>query len=123
MAHIEVQYPAPSRLEGGRTAVDPTKEEGAHCVECSSLRNVVRIPSTWLSSERMIGLMTLVGEVEAMNLGVVPGEFNAAKWLGSWLISLLPALGGATPSSYLDTMLGQELVASLIAMAESGAYA
>jgi hypothetical protein len=49
--------------------------------------------------------------------------FNAAKWLGAWLNSPLPALGGVRPGSYLDTMTGQELLGELIAMTESGAYA
>nr|WP_241813515.1 antitoxin Xre/MbcA/ParS toxin-binding domain-containing protein [Herbaspirillum sp. C7C2] len=31
-------------------------------------------------------------------------NFDAAKWLSNWLLSPLPALGGAAPASYLDTV-------------------
>jgi hypothetical protein len=76
------------------------------------------------ASERLIGLMTLVGQVEAMVPSMDPTiDFDAAKWLGAWLDSPLPALGGVRPGSYLDTMAGQDLLATLIAMAQSGAYA
>lgn len=74
-------------------------------------------------SERVIGLMSLIGLVEGMVAGNESSGFNAAKWLGAWLDAPLPALGGARPGSYLDTMVGQEMIASLLALAESGAYA
>lgn len=74
-------------------------------------------------SERVIGLMSLIGRVEAMVARHGATGFNAAKWLGTWLNSPLPALGGVRPGSYLDTMTGQYLLNELIAMTESGAYA
>ena len=52
-----------------------------------------------------------------------PKGFDAARWVSEWLTSPLPALAGATPASYMDTFEGQKLVAELLAMSQSGAYA
>lgn len=52
-----------------------------------------------------------------------PSSFDAAQWLADWLARPLPALGGATPASYMDTFEGQKLVAGLLSMSQSGAYA
>ncbi|MYM95718.1 MbcA/ParS/Xre antitoxin family protein [Duganella vulcania] len=52
-----------------------------------------------------------------------PTGFDAEHWLAGWLAKPLPALGGATPASYLDTFEGQKLVAELLSMMQSGAYA
>uniref|UniRef100_UPI00313AE125 antitoxin Xre-like helix-turn-helix domain-containing protein n=1 Tax=Herbaspirillum sp. C7C2 TaxID=2736666 RepID=UPI00313AE125 len=55
-------------------------------------------------SERVLGMQMLIGQVQAMiNLENSP-NFDAAKWLSNWLLSPLPALGGAAPASYLDTV-------------------
>lgn len=84
--------------------------------------NATRLPVA--ASERLLGLMTMIGRVDAMVLSMDASiEFDAARWLGSWLNSPLPALGGARPGSYLDTMTGQEMLAALLEMARSGAYA
>lgn len=76
-------------------------------------------------SERVIGMQALIGQVQAMVAGGGAAEagFDAARWLAQWLAQPLPALGGDTPASYLDTVEGQKLVGRLLAMAESGAYA
>lgn len=50
-------------------------------------------------------------------------QFDAAKWVSNWLTAPLPALGGQTPASYMDTFEGQKLVSNLLAQAQSGAYA
>jgi uncharacterized protein (DUF2384 family) len=50
-------------------------------------------------------------------------RFDAHKWIGDWLESPLPALGGLKPADYMDTMEGQEMVSTLLAQAQSGAYA
>lgn len=75
-------------------------------------------------SERVIGLERLIGQVEAMVAeSGNPQGFDANRWLGEWLERPLPALGGAKPADFMDTMEGQELVARLLAQAQSGAYA
>jgi putative toxin-antitoxin system antitoxin component (TIGR02293 family) len=75
-------------------------------------------------SERVLGVQALIGQVETMiRESGDPRGFDAAKWLSEWLRTAVPALGGNTPASYLDTIEGQKLVASLLAMGQSGAYA
>ena len=75
-------------------------------------------------SERVLGVAALIGKVQAMvDESGNPTGFDAARWLADWLAKPLPALGGATPASYLDTFEGQRLVAELLAMSQSGAYA
>lgn len=75
-------------------------------------------------SERVMGIETLVGLVQSMvEESGDPEGFDAARWLSAWLSRPLPALGGATPASYMDTFEGQKLVAGLLSMMQSGAYA
>jgi putative toxin-antitoxin system antitoxin component (TIGR02293 family) len=75
-------------------------------------------------SERVIGLERLVGQVEAMVMESGDGSpFNAHQWLGDWLESPLPALGGVKPGEYMDTMQGQDMISTLLAQIQSGAYA
>jgi putative toxin-antitoxin system antitoxin component (TIGR02293 family) len=74
-------------------------------------------------SERVVGMQTLIGQVQAMINTESSPEFDAAKWLAGWLAAPLPALGGATPASFMDTVEGQKYVGNLLEMAQSGAYA
>jgi putative toxin-antitoxin system antitoxin component (TIGR02293 family) len=73
--------------------------------------------------ERVLGLAKLVGQVESMVQGVDGAEgFDARAWTSRWLREPLPALGGAAPLDYMDTMEGQALVSETLARAQSGAY-
>lgn len=75
-------------------------------------------------SERLLGVASLIGKVQMMvEESGDPTGFDAAHWLADWLAKPLPALGGATPASYMDTFEGQKLVAELLSMSQSGAYA
>jgi len=75
-------------------------------------------------SERVIGLERIIGQVEVMVAqSGNPQGFEAERWVGEWLDRPLPALGGAKPADFMDTMEGQELVARLLAQSQSGAYA
>lgn len=75
-------------------------------------------------SERVLGVASLIGKVQTMvEESGDPAGFDAAQWLAAWLVKPLPALGGATPASYMDTFEGQKLVAELLSMSQSGAYA
>jgi putative toxin-antitoxin system antitoxin component (TIGR02293 family) len=75
-------------------------------------------------SERVLGIESLIGLVQAMvDQSGDPAGFDAARWVAQWLNKPLPALAGATPASYMDTFEGQKLVAELLSMAQSGAYA
>lgn len=75
-------------------------------------------------SERIIGLQKLIGQVEVMVAeSGNPSDFNAAHWVAHWLEQPVPALNNAKPSDFMDTIEGQELVSSLLAKMQSGAYA
>ena len=74
-------------------------------------------------SERLLGLERLIGQVEVMLSQSGTGEkFDGNRWVGVWLNHPLPALGGARPAEYMDTIEGQELVSGLLAQSQSGAY-
>ncbi|HEX8611516.1 MAG TPA: antitoxin Xre-like helix-turn-helix domain-containing protein [Telluria sp.] len=75
-------------------------------------------------TERVLGVETLIGMVQTMvEQSGDPAGFDAARWVSDWLTKPLPALAGATPASYMDTFEGQKLVAELLSMSQSGAYA
>jgi putative toxin-antitoxin system antitoxin component (TIGR02293 family) len=75
-------------------------------------------------SERVLGVASLIGKVQTMvEQSGDPEGFDAARWVASWLARPLPALGGATPASYMDTFEGQKLVGEMLSISQSGAYA
>ncbi|CAB3803943.1 hypothetical protein LMG28688_05875 [Paraburkholderia caffeinitolerans] len=75
-------------------------------------------------SERMVGLSKLIGQVQTIvEQSGEPKGFDAAEWLEHWLSHPNPSLGGALPADFLDTIEGQELLGTLIAQMQSGAYA
>ena len=75
-------------------------------------------------SERVVGLAKLVGQLEAMiEDSGGPEDFDASAWLSRWLRDPLPALNGARPIAFLDTMEGQALVSKALSQIQSGAYA
>ncbi|MES2902332.1 MAG: antitoxin Xre-like helix-turn-helix domain-containing protein [Pseudomonadota bacterium] len=75
-------------------------------------------------SERVLGVASLIGMVHTMvEQSGDPTNFDPALWVAGWLAAPLPALAGAAPASYMDTFEGQKLVADLLAMSQSGAYA
>jgi uncharacterized protein (DUF2384 family) len=75
-------------------------------------------------SERVLGVETLIGMVQSMvEQSGDPEGFDAPRWVATWLAQPLPALAGATPASYMDTFEGQKLVAEILSMSQSGAYA
>jgi putative toxin-antitoxin system antitoxin component (TIGR02293 family) len=74
-------------------------------------------------SERVIGLMKLVGQVENMVAeSGDPTGFDASKWVASWIEEPLPALGGRAPKEFLDTAEGQNLVSNLLSRIQSGTF-
>jgi putative toxin-antitoxin system antitoxin component (TIGR02293 family) len=75
-------------------------------------------------SERVLGIASLVGQLQAIvEESGDPEGFDATLWLSQWLREPLSALGGEKPLSLLDTMEGQALVASMLAKVQSGAFA
>ena len=70
------------------------------------------------------GVAKLVGQLEAMvRESGDPDGFDAAAWMSEWLKQPVPALGGARPLDLLDTIEGQNLVSTVLAQMQSGAYA
>ena len=76
-------------------------------------------------SERVFGLVELIVTVEGWADTISasgPQGFRASRWLGTWLATPAPALGGLEPLSLLDTADGRGLVAELLGSQEVGAY-
>lgn len=74
-------------------------------------------------SERVLGMATLIGQVESMIAqSGNPQGFDVAHWMASWITTPIPALGGQRPADFLDTVEGQKLISNLLASAQSGAY-
>lgn len=74
-------------------------------------------------SNQIIGIHLLIGQVQ--NLVEECGDpigFDAAEWLGGWAFSSNDALGGLRPADYFDTVVGQGLVAYLLAAIRHGNY-
>jgi uncharacterized protein (DUF2384 family) len=69
----------------------------------------------------------LIGQVETMleesGDPELMKDFDAARWLTHWMEEPVPALGGASPSEYMDTIEGQEMISKLLATMQTGAYA
>jgi putative toxin-antitoxin system antitoxin component (TIGR02293 family) len=74
-------------------------------------------------SERIIGVSRLIGQVDAMvRQSGDSSDFDPAHWLSDWLQLPLPALGGARPLDFIDTMEGLGMVSGLLNQMQSGAY-
>lgn len=75
-------------------------------------------------SERVLGIASLVGQLQAIvEESGDPETFDATQWLSRWLREPLAALGGERPLALLDTMQGQSLVADTLAKMQSGSFA
>jgi putative toxin-antitoxin system antitoxin component (TIGR02293 family) len=78
-------------------------------------------------SEKIVGMAKLIGQVEAMleesGDPELMQDFDAARWLTHWMEEPIPALGGASPADYMDTIEGQEMISRLLATMQTGAYA
>lgn len=75
-------------------------------------------------SERIVGLVKLVGQVEKMVMeSGDPKGFDAAKWFGRWIEQPEAALAGRKPADLMDSSDGREAVSRLLAQMQSGAYA
>jgi putative toxin-antitoxin system antitoxin component (TIGR02293 family) len=74
--------------------------------------------------EVVLGVARLIGQVQQMvNESGEPEGFDAAAWLGRWLRTPIPALGGHEPAEFMDTAAGQTLISNLLLQMQTGAYA
>lgn len=72
----------------------------------------------------VIGIESLIGQVDIMVAeSGDPTGFSAAQWVASWISTPNPVMGGVAPSTFMDTIEGQHLVAGILAMAQTSAYA
>lgn len=72
---------------------------------------------------RVLGIGRLVGQAEKMvRESGNAQDFDAGKWIASWIERPIPALGGRRPAELMDTAEGQAIVANLLSRAQSGAY-
>ncbi len=72
----------------------------------------------------VIGIESLIGQVDTMVAeSGDPTGFSAAQWVASWISTPNPVMGGVAPSTFMDTIEGQQLVAGILAMAQTSAYA
>ena len=75
-------------------------------------------------SERVMGIARLIGLAQSLvQTSGGPQDFDAARWLASWLDEPLNALCGKRPAEFMDTSEGRSLIAGLLAQQQSGAYA
>jgi len=75
------------------------------------------------NQESITGIDELVDLVQTMiEQSGNPNGFDASSWVSAWLDRPLPALGGAAPNSYMDTPEGRQMVKSLLASSQSGAF-
>lgn len=75
------------------------------------------------SSQYQLSMQVLIDQINTMIDIKSNPNFDAKKWLESWLSKPLPALGGVKPASYLNTVEGQKHISNLLAIMQSGAYA
>ncbi len=72
-----------------------------------------------------LGIARLLGiakEIVDNSTAAEAADFDSAKWLGHWLETPQPALGGRKPATLIDTPTGLEVVSKLLGAIESGAY-
>ncbi len=72
-----------------------------------------------------LGIARLLGiakEIVENSTAAEARNFDSAKWLGQWLETPQPALGGRKPATLIDTPTGLEVVSRLLGAIESGAY-
>jgi putative toxin-antitoxin system antitoxin component (TIGR02293 family) len=75
-------------------------------------------------SERVLDVSKLIGEAQRIvdESGNLEG-FDAAKWVGEWVQTPVPALGDRKPAELLDTAVGAQEVLKVLQQSQSGAYA
>lgn len=51
-----------------------------------------------------------------------PNEFDSRAWVVDWLHSPIPAIGGRSPTDYLHTSDGVDLISRMLVSVQMGAY-
>jgi uncharacterized protein (DUF2384 family) len=77
--------------------------------------------------QSFVGLMDLANKADEI-VSAEPEDnedaqqFQAERWLGTWIKRPQPALGGLAPAQVIDTPSGRESVMRLLGAIQSGAY-
>lgn len=71
---------------------------------------------------RIVKLLSKAESIIANSLHPDAKDFDVGKWLGEWIESPQPALGGIKPSELLDTEVGGNRVYQVLSALESGSY-
>lgn len=75
-------------------------------------------------SERILAFLRLIEIADEMvRTTRQHTPFDAPHWVGDWLASPCPALGGRRPAGFTDTLEGFRVLEQLLAQMQSGAYA
>jgi putative toxin-antitoxin system antitoxin component (TIGR02293 family) len=78
-----------------------------------------------VANRRALNLLQLLGHTrEILEDSTAPeaGNFDAAQWLGRWIETPQPALGGRKPADLLDTEAGTAIVDRALGALRSGSY-
>ena len=73
-------------------------------------------------TERVAGVLYLIGQIEVMVKKNTDEVFDAKKWFSRWIWEPVPALEGKPAAEYLDTHEGQRLISRVLSAAVSGVY-
>lgn len=75
--------------------------------------------------QRALAMVRLLGQAHdlvAQSKAEGAARFDTAAWLGEWLETPQPALGGRKPSDLIDTPTGFEIISRTLGALESGSY-
>lgn len=75
--------------------------------------------------QRALAMVRLLGQahdIVSQSTAAGAARFETAHWLGEWIETPQPALGGRKPSDLLDTPTGFEIVSRTLGALESGSY-
>jgi putative toxin-antitoxin system antitoxin component (TIGR02293 family) len=80
---------------------------------------------TGVANRRALNLLRLLAharEIVNDSTSAAAGRFDVARWLGRWIETPQPALGGKKPADLLDTEVGASMVDRALGAMRSGAY-
>jgi putative toxin-antitoxin system antitoxin component (TIGR02293 family) len=80
---------------------------------------------TGRGGQSAVGMIKLLGIAQDMvenSTATEAKNFDTAKWLGQWIETPHPALGGHKPADFIDTPTGVAIVARVLGAIQSGAY-
>ena len=80
---------------------------------------------TGVANSRALNLLRLLAharEILKDSTSAEAARFDVARWLGRWIETPQPALGGKKPADLLDTEIGASMVERTLGAVRSGAY-